>query len=135
MLGLRHYQGVAIDLWLGDITEFAVDAMVVGSKDTARLPDRLPAKHVIQARDPDAYAYCLFEAQRLQAHHISLPALSSTEETAQIAMQSVKDFIYEQRKRNTNLELKRLTFVLNEKPTYLLFQQALFSTFISEESE
>ena len=135
MLGLRHYQGVAIDLWLGDITEFAVDAMVQGANDPARQPDRLPAKHVIQARDPDAYVYCLREAQRLQVLHISLPALSRAAETAQIAMQSVKDFILEQRKKNTNLELKRLTFVLDEKPIYLLFQQALFSTFISEESE
>ncbi|MBP9708417.1 MAG: hypothetical protein KBD78_12305 [Oligoflexales bacterium] len=135
MLGLRHYQGVAIDLWLGDITEFAVDAMVQVSNDPARLPDRLPAKHVIQAGDRNSYVYCLREAQRLQVQHISIPALSSTAETAQIAMQSVKDFIFEQRKRNTNLELKRLTFVLDEKPTYLLFQQALFSTFISEESE
>ena len=28
MLGVRHFHGCAIDLWQGDITEFAVDAIV-----------------------------------------------------------------------------------------------------------
>jgi O-acetyl-ADP-ribose deacetylase (regulator of RNase III) len=36
VLGLRHFRGIAIDLWLGDLTEFACDAMVNAANSELR---------------------------------------------------------------------------------------------------
>lgn len=181
MLGLRQFQGTAIDLFQGDITRFVCDAMVTsaneklegggGGVDAAihrasgpslleacrqlspcptgqavvSTPGRLPCARLIHAVGPrwqggdksesallaDAYLNSLALAASHQLQHIAFPSLCTgsyaypLEAASEIALHATRQFI----EKNPFPALRRITFVLFDRPHYQAYQRALFNTF------
>jgi O-acetyl-ADP-ribose deacetylase (regulator of RNase III) len=90
MLGLRRYQQTQVDLWQGDITDFAVDAMtnaaipdLQGSSEVATAIHRAGGPEmasVLEAAAPVQGGTCVVTGPgRLPCHHVIHPAWGSAE--------------------------------------------------------
>lgn len=151
MLGIRKMNGVAIDLYQGDISTFYCDLLVVaegvklrcsGSEFAAK---NRPAIPVLQVASPlwqgggeneaqrldDAYALSLTQIANLKVRHASIAGLGTESAgfpqamAAARAMGAVKKFL----DINEMADIKRITFVLVSSESYYAFQDALFETF------
>lgn len=151
MLGIRKINGVAIDLYQGDISTFYCDAMVVaaGGQSSGDSPEiaagKLPAAHLLglagpdwqgganeeQARLLEAYSLSLTQVARLKVRHAAFSGIGSEPGgfplpvAAGCAMNAVHKFL----EKNETNGLKRITFVLTSSESYTAFQNALFETF------
>ena len=143
--------GVAIDLYQGDISTFYCDVMVVAEGTDFRCSDpeiaakKQPAVQVLLAASPlwqgggsneaqrleDAYVLSLSQVVNLKVRHASIVGLGTESPgfpqtmAAALAMGAVKKFL----NTNETANLKRITFVLVSSETYKTFQDALFETF------
>lgn len=82
-----------------------------------------------------AYMKSFLEGEKLGVRHIAFSAISTgvykypLDEAAMIAVNEAKTFLDETSGRKEERKIKRITFVLYNKPLYDYFQKALFSTF------
>lgn len=107
MLGLRHFNGHAIDLFLGDITQFQNDGIVrLGVDFIPELRAHFAAgrRHIAVAVDNDG-----------SAAEAAIPELHAFLSTAHAKMNH------------------RITFVATAHETYALFQKVIFATFADSE--
>lgn len=119
MLGIRKINGVAIDLFQGDITTFFCDLDFVGKEGSTT-----------KATCENALAGILASSGRHLAVAPFLTARSSLEKEAKTAMETVKGFLEVE---NDKRGLRRITFVLSSGEFYRAFQDALFFTFPEED--
>lgn len=110
---------MAIDLFQGDISTFSCDLEFVG-KDGG----------TTKATCESALAGILANSGRHLAVAPFLTARSSPDKEAKAAMETVKDFLENEKDKRG---LRRVTFVLSSGEFYRSFQDALFSTFPEED--
>ncbi|MGE0171811.1 MAG: macro domain-containing protein [Oligoflexales bacterium] len=147
MLGIRFFNGVAIDLFQGAMNEFVCDAMVqpdvnFSAGETATTTaGEFPARWLIKVgalENADAvgveallkssYSNCLLAVQELNARHLAIPALSAPQgftlkSASLLAMRTVKECLGDKGR------LGRITFVLPDQMHYSAYRDALFATF------
>ena len=119
MLGIRKFNGVAIDLFQGDITTFSCDLEFVGKDGSTT-----------KATCESALAGIIESSGRHLAIALFLPARSSPDKEAKAAMETVKGFLEKEKDKRS---FRRITFVLESGEFYRSFQDALFSTFPEED--
>ncbi len=119
MLGIRKLNGVAIDLFQGDISTFSCDLEFVGKEAST-----------VKATCESALAGIVASAARHVAIAPFLTARSAPEKEAKAAMETVKGFLESDEDKRG---LRRITFVLGSGEFYRAFQDALFSTFLEED--
>jgi hypothetical protein len=109
MLGIRFFNGVAIDLFQGDVREFECDAVVNFEKNCLRVARDIGASHIVFP-----------------------PPLESSPNIALTAMQTLKDALttaIPSDAKVINRPLRRITFVLSDSNQYQQYRDALFATF------
>lgn len=111
MLGIRHCQGVAIDLWQGDIKLFVNDLAVL-------LPAVEPAKINSTIKD------LIHNADVKNARHAAV-------EVGKDVIQHGGKLFGELKQQLTQppKALRRITFVMPDLEAYYAFQEALFAAF------
>ena len=132
MLGTRRFHDTALDLYCGDFRFFVADAIVCGKEDAQ---EDLPCEAVIpMAMGQSGFlTESLRGAQGLCVRHVSfapfIGLLSGQKEGgARAAMEEVRSFLA------ARPPIKRITFVLDNKEDYGVFQKALYDTFTVTES-
>ncbi len=120
MLGIRKFNGVAIDLYQGDISTFSCDSEFVGKDGNTIKSTCESALHEVLASNGRHLAVTPF-----------LTARSSIDKESIGAMETVKSFLQNLKDRGG---LRRVTFVLGSGEHYRSFQDALFSTFPEKDS-
>ncbi len=112
MLGIRHCQGVAIDLWQGDVELFVNDLTIRMQTLGA---DQINAKLV----------ELLQSSEQKIARHLAIDVGTNMVEFATQLMSELHKLLSEQPRKS----LRRLTFVLPDLNSYYVFQDALFRYF------
>jgi hypothetical protein len=157
MLGMRHISGhIAVDLWCGDVADFACDTVfqwasssAEGELEIEKL--ELPPAHLscqktilISISSSEATAAVLIKAmvqalefEALQKpQHITLTPLpdefrgSADEVQAKTFMEAIKLYLSA---NNEQRLLRRVTFALPDLKQYKVFEQALFAAFPEED--
>ena len=103
MLGIRRYQGVAIDLWQGESSRFDRDITVEATLSSLSHADGLGKRHAV---------------------------IEADEESPSEALATVKAFLSEPRAAGG---IRRITLVLPDGERYTAFQKVLFSLFPEED--
>lgn len=113
MLGLRHFHGHAIDLFLGDISQFQCDGIV---------HFRPAADFAAELAEP--FQLLFADGQR----HIAVDWASADADEGSRVMAALYDFLTSQSAKMPH----RVTFVVTDHAAYATLQEALFATFPSD---
>ena len=110
MLGIRHYHGVAIDLWLGETSDFSCDKNI---------------KEVSQ----------LYDFDNIHSIHVSID-LNLYEVEDGVLVQKMKDAIDHLKKyiAKNSKNLRRVSFIFHSRDFYQMFQRLLFASIDSFQS-
>lgn len=110
MLGIRHYNKTAIDLWQGDSRQFVYDRLV-----------EIPAVC-------EAASLHMALRQCEESSHVAITYAGDLAGEPLKIMKFVQDYL----DQTSNPRLRRITFVLRSLEQYWTFQEALFATFLDE---
>jgi hypothetical protein len=128
MLGLRHYRGLAIDLWQGHFSNFSCDSLVLLSAESANLKldyntEIMSVDHLDALSVKNCISIFLISNHRHMAVNLrdSLDVLSC--EKIMFDLKVLVDSI-----EKDPLE-KRITFIANCAEQHDFLQNALFSAF------
>jgi hypothetical protein len=119
VLGLRHYQGAAIDLFQGELAAFVCDV-------------KAELKHPYDDAKSLATAYQeqLAQADSQKKRHIAfsqpLKSALSREQMAIVTMTAMKEYFDSERQFRY---LKRVSIILSTLAEYSVYQKALFVAF------
>ena len=117
MLGLRRYKNTQIDLWTGDATQFAVDALLPW---VATTDDNLHKQLFSEALDR--------RVRHVAIHKLSTDATSHVHTmAAQATMQALREFL--DGLDSSPRALARVTFITQNLVDYETMQTALFKVF------
>jgi hypothetical protein len=120
LLGIRKFNGVAIDLFQGDISTFSCDHEFVAHEGGS-----------IAGVCETALKEIVASNGRHLAVSVILTEQSGLDAAAIAAMNAVKRFLGN---LNDRRGLRRLTFVLTSGDGYRAFQNALFTTFLEDDA-
>ena len=132
MLGIRHYNRCALDLWVGLETDFYCDAFIwIGSPTTDHsitLDMTLSSskEQLIQAKQ--ALVTQLLKLEKKNIRHLAISWTKPIEIEASLPkiLDTIKELLSE---GQLGIHVRRITFILNDVNNYQNTQAQLFATF------